>query len=233
MNLCTIATEGVWLDLHAARWLRYVRENVPDAVTHLIVAGKDTRLFHPHHPVAGGFDKVRAYGLDVADRPWFNEVRMGACELFGVDEMVYVDADADVLDDLSGLHALMGDKRLGWVRSPILFGEWANLGDPLGLGRVEWVANNCLLVMRGDFTKEYVAAREELSKYDSNPRVRGTYAFNLMLHRNPGCWVELPGEYGVCWWDCAGWESAKVIQYVNDKGKAKRERLEKLRRAMA
>jgi hypothetical protein len=230
MNICTIATAD-WIDPHLARWLRYVKANAGAGhKLHLILAADDAGLMTGEHPVVGQFDDVRAYSSATFTRPWCNEVRMGATTLFGVDEMLYLDADADVLGDLGEIPGLVGDDaRLGWVLSPKAHTEWMNLSARLYGRWPGWTANNCLLYLRDDFTDAYKAAVEKVDKHAPNPRIKGTFAFNAMLlEMGEGEHVRLPDEYGVCWWDADKWLGARVIQCVNDGGKDKRERLERL-----
>ena len=229
MNICTIATEGEWLDLHAARWLRYVRANVPGAVTHLILAS-DTmdEATGGYHPVVSGFDAVRYYERAKGTRPWFNEVRMRACALFGVDRMTYLDADADVLADVTsacdGVAA-----RLGFCRSPIVNRDWARVCAAQGWDVGGWMADNCLLVMRGDFVSEYQSGVELVAGVVGvHPRTSGTIAFNAMLRMNEGLWEEMDAGLSCIWPEADKYETVNIVQYCNDHGKAKRERLEML-----
>ena len=227
VNICTIATQGEWLDIHAARWLRYVRKNVPSAETYLIYAGND-----PTGPVVDGFDHIHAFSAAEAVRPWFNRVRMGACDLFGVGEMLYIDADADVLDDLSAIPTL-SPRRCLWCESPIVQPDWVNLCQTLELGNAKPQANNGLLYLRGSFAEEYAKAEAEAENQPLNPRMKGMFTFNLMLRRLP-FWEEgrLPDEYGVLWTRPKGWATARIVQFCNDNGQAKRVALEEKWRAV-
>ena len=230
MNICTIATEGEWVDVHAARWLRKVRAACPGAVTHLLLSGGGEDLLHPHHPVVSAFDKVHVWPVAVGVRPWFNRVRLEACSVFGVERMVYLDADADVLADIGEAVGAV-EKRLAFCRSPIINPEWQKVHQAEGWGVAEWMADNCLLVMRGDFLEEYDKAVAVVAKHGVHPRTAGTIAFNVMVKQNPALWEELPRELSCIWWEQTKWTRARVVQYCNDKGKAKRERLEALWRA--
>ena len=233
MHIVTIATQGEWLQVHARRWLRQVRRNVPGAKCCLILAQGGDAGREDAGAVAL-FDRVQTFPLSAATRPWFNYIRMMATTLFGVDEVLYLDADADVLSDLNEIPGL-SDKRVLWVASPVMHGDWLNVCDAAGWDRPEKTANNCLLYLRGDFGTEYAEAVEYVAKCGVavNPRIAGTVAFNVMLHEHPGLGAELPGEYGAIWWEGGKWLRAKVLQGCNDAGKEKRERLERLRGAVS
>ena len=234
MNIVTIATEGEWVDIHAARWLRYVRKHVPDAVTCLILAGQSQELLHPNHPVVGAFDKVRVFPMREFDRPWCNRVRLEALDLFELDECLYLDCDADVLGDLSPIPAF-SDKPLLWVRSPVIHQEWFNVCQRKGVGAPKLEANNCLLYMRQTFVAEYDKAAAEVDTLDVHPRIRGTIAFNVMLLNNPDASAMLPDIYGSVRGEGRTEDgkdymlkAAVVVQYCADRGKQKREELEAL-----
>ncbi|TRZ48367.1 MAG: hypothetical protein D4S01_10460 [Dehalococcoidia bacterium] len=227
MNICTIATEGEWVENHLPRWLRHVKKNCPDAKVYLILACNDENLLHPHYKAISEFDGVKVYPLGVADRTWFNEIRMYATEIFDVDDMLYLDCDCDVLEDISDIPK-QSDKALMFVKSPIIHPSYYNISQELGYGIPEWVADNCLLYMRRSFLKEYKKARAKVRKIKNNPRVVGTMNFNIMLKDNPDIWQELPEEYGTIWWNADKWRFAKIIQYCSENGQHKRMNLERV-----
>ena len=72
----------------------------------------------------------------------------------------------------------------------------------------------------------YEDAQEQARVALSNPRVSGSIAFNLLIHDSGIVWEEIPYCNSVIWWDSLALGDAKVIQWCNDKGQAKRLALE-------
>lgn len=225
-NICTIATDD-WVDVHLARWARYVRANVPDAKMYVYLASDRVDQLKADHPVLSQFAGVKRVARSVGVRPWFNSVRMGACADFTVDEILYVDCDADVLADVSDV-GQASDKPLLWLASPILNSDWLELCPNLGYGVPDVMADNCFLWMRKDWSAEYAAAVDAVrgSGVPVSPRTAGTMAFNVMLARCTGEHARLDDALSCIWWESHKWATARVVQYCNDAGKAKRERLE-------
>jgi len=219
MNICTIITQD-WLDRHLVRWVRYVRQNVPDVRLYLIYAGRELTKV----PVLAEFEKLHCYGGPV-NRWWLNSVRMGATTLFDVPEILYLDADCDVLADISDIPTL-SDKSLMCVKSPVVHEASTRASMAMGRGAPSKVMNNGLLYMRKDFSDEYAAAWERLEKFPdvARDRIRGTVAFNEMLAETE--YFELPYKYGAIWWDTGAVMDASIVQYCNDNGQSKREHLE-------
>ena len=222
MNICTIITED-WIETHLERWVRYIRKNTKDAKLYLfLMCGKV-----PNNPILGEFEKVETYDPKLFGRQWLNTVRMDACKTFGLDEVLYIDADADVLEDISGIPEIVKGN-LACVRSPVMHQPWtrwlAEQGKG-GVGQVEY--NNGLIYMRGNFTEQYALAWEAADKYDWVPdRIKGTIAFNIMLMDTP--FDTLGAEYGTIWWDADKCINAKLIQYCNSEGQKKRVMLEQV-----
>jgi len=226
VNICTICTpDSPWLDWHLPRWLRHVKQSNPTACLCLFIPCDDARVVN--HYVVKSFDKVKLYpGMTKAQiRPWVNEVRMDATEVFGVDEILYIDCDCDIYEDLSGI-ADVSDKDLMWCRSPVVHPPWMQFCEKLGFGIPDWVANNGLLYLRKSFAKEYKLAKEYCEKFEKPERIAGTFAFNAMLRMQPDISAEVPYEYSTIWWDGLKLRPAKTIQYCSDKGQQKRIMLE-------
>ena len=215
MNICTICTPD-WISSHLARWFRHVRFSNPTADLYLIMPGTPDDL---SHPVVREFtqthlvDPAEVYSHGQLSRPWVNEVRMSATELFDVDEMLYIDADCDVYGDMSRGWA-ESDKDLMWVRSPWPNAEWTQMAGQFGYsGAGDWVANNGLLYMRRSFKDEWASAWEKCGNTHRNSRVTGVLNFNVMLRDNPELWHELPKRYSVVWRD---WEMYGLIPSMDD-----------------
>jgi hypothetical protein len=90
----------------------------------------------------------------------------------------------------------------------------------------DWEGNNGLLYMRRDFTADYVKAEESIKSL--TPRIAGTMVFNYMVRSMKEPFAILPDNMGIIWWDVERHVGAKVVQYCNDKGQAKRVMLEQL-----
>ena len=220
MNICTIITPN-WIDRHLVRWCRYVRRSNPTANLYLIMPQQ-----FDLGKLTGEFKGVW-YDDAEPSRYWLNSIRMRGCELFGVDEMIYCDADADILEDLG---SVTEDKtyEIASVPSPAIHRDWTAASLELGWGVPEKEQNNGFLVMRRSFEKEYETAWEQSGICKDN-RIRGTIAFNIMLHGMEKA-KELSYTTSVIWWNMEPdvMLKAKIIQYCSDKGKAKRWELEQL-----
>lgn len=213
--VATIITDD-WIDSHLVRWVRYIRKNVKDAKLYLFYAqGKGE---YRKHPVLAEFEIIDIFD-GIPNRHWLNAVRMGATKTFGVDEILYLDADCDVLADLNELKC---EKELGCVKSPVIHNELKRVNTAMGGAILRNCMNNGLIYMKRDFTDEYETAWEQVARHMPKNRIAGTVVFNMMLKD----YEELPYEYGVIWWDTQNMLSARIIQYCNDQGQAKRTELE-------
>ena len=231
MNICTIASDG-WVDGHLARWLRKVRGSNPGATLCLILVSDNLRLLEPTHAVVGGFDKVITVSEKEATRPFYNEVRMRLCGMFGVGEVLYCDCDADILGDVSGLEGLEKDKGVLWVKSPVIRNEWSVLCQQMGYGRPEFMANNGLLYLRKNYDAEYRDGVERVGRFGTNPRVAGMMAFNAMLMAGGVEHAQVGEDWSVVWTDVERLRTAKVVQWCNEHGQSRRMELEALWRAV-
>lgn len=218
MNICTISTDN-FVDSHLIRWIRYCHDYAPDAKLYLFYLGDNMDGKFPG--LRDNFEKVVTIPFE--DRPQFNRIRMSATTHFGVDSIIYIDADADVLDDLSAIPALMGDKTLGCVSSPANHGDWNKMCADEGWDDISEF-NNGLLYLSDDWGERYEAAVRDVEG-KANPRIEGTVAFNAMLKASDK-WGEIPYMFSAIWWDSTSFPTAKVIQYCNDKGQSKRVMLE-------
>jgi hypothetical protein len=167
-----------------------------------------------------------------AARQEYNTRRMGLGDLFGVDEYLYVDADVEILADISDIPDKT-DKALAWCPSPVMNHDWPPIAKTFGYD-MDYVANNGLLYVRGDLREQYSAVYHRLKTEMLTPaRTRGMMAMNVLLRERPELSHMLEYIYGVIWWDTErmaknqhGQEApimalAKTVHYCNDKGKAK------------
>ena len=219
MNICIILTSD-WVDSHGVRFVRYAKTYNPDCKLYLFFLG-DGDIHQQFPGFADNFENVVT--LPHEGRDQYNRIRMSATRYFGVDSILYCDADADVLADLSGIPALVGDNTLACVDSPATHGDWVKMCKERDWE--PWECNNGLLYITEDWGDRYDAAVKAVAEFNPNPRISGTISFNYMLRENEG-YARLPYEYGVIWWDSASFVGAKVVQYCNDNGQAKREMME-------
>jgi hypothetical protein len=222
MNLVAITTDN-FVDEHLVRWLRYVSEYAPDAKKYLFYLGEGMDTKFPG--LSEQFEKVVT--LPFEDRAQFNRVRMSATTYFDIEDCVYCDIDCDILDDLSEIPALMGDKALGCVASPANHKDWNKMCADEGWDLTEY--NNGLLYMSEDWGERYDWAVKAVEG-KANPRIEGTISFNYMLKQTDD-WVALPDSMGCIWWDSTSFPTAKVVQYCNDNGQRKRVMMEEEYRA--
>ena len=215
MNIVTISNEK-WIDLHGHRWARFARASNPNAKLFLIYIGHMDK-----HPVMDMFDKVVYYPPERDYRDWYNIVRLKAAKLFDIDEYLYCDLDADILQDMSGIAKQPGD--ILWVRSPAVSQEFRELCKENGWN--EWGANNGLLYIRKDYSQRYEEILQGLKDKGCSPRLVGTYAFNALVRESPA-FGESAYYHSVIWWDYQNLCTAKTIQWCNDEGQAKRLMLE-------
>ena len=224
LNLVTIATTD-WVNGHLVRWLRIAKGSNPTANLYLYYIGDK---FDERFPGLRN-EFVKVIDLPLEGRPQFNRIRMSATTDFGVDEIIYIDADADIIAPLDGIaDGLRDDCTLACVESPAVHKDWMKTSRENEFDTREF--NNGLLLMRDDWGERYDLAVKAVDESGASPRIAGTIAFNWMLNTNEG-WGELDPSYGVIWWDVARFLGAKVVQYCNDKGQAKQMLMEEEYRA--
>jgi len=200
---------------HLVRWLRYAKRYNPDAELYLYYIG--TKMDEKFPGLRDNFTKVIEMPLE--GRPQFNRIRMSATTDFEVDEIAYIDADADVIAPLDNIADGLHDKAtLACVESPATHADWRKMASDEQFDPREF--NNGLLLLRDDWGERYDKAVQAVEG-KAHPRIVGTIAFNYMLNTNEG-WGELDPSYGVIWWDVQSFLGAKIVQYCNDKGQAKR-----------
>ena len=222
MNIVTIST-GSWVNNHLKRWVRLVKQSNPGAWLGLIYIDDGTPC---DAEVVNQFDRVAMYGAESKHRDFYNVVRMGATTIFGKAEIIYCDCDADVVGDIGRL-ADYRSGELAFCKSPAESQEWLDYAKLKG--HEPWMANNGLLVLGMDFTEEYQVALQKVVDDGLSERMRGTYAFNMMVRSNlrQDLYDVIPPEYGVIWWDVEKFATARIIQFCSDHGQAKRLMLEK------
>ena len=232
MNILTISTAD-WVGPHLERWVRRVKESNPGAMLGLLYVTGDGGEAAPSW-VRDEFFDVKVYPAGTFGRVWVNEVRMGACGIFGWESCIYCDADADIVGDLGGIAAGGGGEgvELACCRSPVVHSAWWDIARKFDYEFPDRYYNNGLLWMARDWNEEWTAAVNKLVGVELPERIMGTLIFNVMLNENVGKWFELGKEYQAIWWEGVKLRAAKVVQYCNDGGQDKRVELERLRRAV-
>ena len=220
LNICTISNVD-WLTKHAERWLRYARSSNPSAQLHLILVGEPDA---EGRTIADAFDVVKQYDKNCDNREFFNIIRMSATTELEVPEILYCDLDSDILQSLAYVPEFC-DKPLMWVRSPGVSEEWVQICKKEGWQN--WGANNGLLYLRKDYKEPYLKWMAKLKADKVSPRLLGTYSFNAMIRELKDENAELPYYTSVIFWDYRNLLDAKVVQFCNDKGQARRLSLEK------
>jgi hypothetical protein len=228
MLVCTIATaDNTWLGVHLPRWLRKLRQHNPTSETGLFLIGDASAL---QNPTVQAFTKVKLYPPEQATRPFFNSVRMEACNEFNVPEALYIDCDCDVMQPLDGIGEL-SDKACLWVRSCVVNQPVAKLCAGLGFGQIDFCANNGLLYMRRNLRAEYGIAYNRCCAEARTSRIGGLLAFNVMLRMFPDLTEEIPYEWSTVWHDTEHFLDdkgfvPKTVQFCNNDGQAFRQELE-------
>ena len=216
--------------MHVRRWLRYVKAAMPGARTHLVLYAARMDELPPETCVAYEFDALELVNPEQAGMLEFDRVRMGMTELFGVEHCLYIDADADVYEDLSDL--LDWPAGLSWVPSPVVNKHWLDDAQRLGYGVPRDCANNGLLLLRRDWSVEWAAAVEKCRVLEKEgAKTHGLTVFNAMLRDTEGH-EALPVETSVTWFDVDNWDKARVLQYCGNQGQKTRIALEATRGAM-
>jgi len=221
VDLVTISNTE-WLDGHTARFVYLARRAMPDARVHLLHIGSENEL--ARCPVLDEFDSVKSCEPSENIGPGYlgyNAPRYGLCSLFGLDEVVYIDPDVDIVADIS--HILDDcEGALGWCRSPVEPDGFGEAMDKCGLPRPKVWANSGTLVLRGDFYDQYAMASELAVASGVSDRMVGNFSFSVMLQSGGVDHREIPYKYGTIWWDKSNYARALALHYCNDKGKARR-----------
>ena len=225
-NIMTVITPD-WIEPYLDRWVRKVKASNPNADLYLIVDG-----VAGEHDCLSAFKEIKEYPKSEG-REWWNEIRLYGCKIFGVKEIIYCDADADIVGDISDINREIGKGKrvLGCVKSPSCSKEWLAISKQIYGREINDTVNNGFLFMRGVFNKEYAESVQKLETYDPSARIKGTYAFNMFFLNYPKLCKNVDYSYGTTWWDFAKLKKAKVIQYCNDQGQTKLRNLETLYKA--
>ena len=225
----TVATisNAAWMDTHTERFIRLARRAMPDAEFALVYVGKDKDIAKSKTPAM--FDRMITTPDDNTAQGYlhYNAIRYRLCSGLGVDEVVYIDPDVDIVSDIS---AITEDctASLGWCRSPVEPAGFADACRKMGLsGDAPW-ANSGTLVMRGDFDEAYAKAADDVAAVGFDPRMIGNLSFSAMLRVGGVDHQEIPYKYGSIWWDYANLPKALCVHYCNDNGKARRMMLDRV-----
>ena len=219
MDIVTVGNEK-WLGSHVYRWARIARRSNPQARLHLLYCGEDRE---ENAVTFSMFDEIKKYPSHCDNRPWYNSIRMRATSELGIEEVLYCDADADILQSLEYV-PLFCDRPLMYVRSPGISQEWREICEKNGWP-VKGV-NNGLLYLRKDYGAMYDEIHKRYVEQGCSPRLVGTYAFNVLVRELADESAELPYYTSVIARDYINLTTARVVQYCNDENQAHRLRLE-------
>lgn len=216
--LVTICNDA-WAYGHLLRWYRYAQLNSKCRLGLMLISDDEALV----KELDEAFDEIVVFSAENDHRDFYNEVRLKAPKYFG-QSVIYCDCDADVWGDLSGL--VGGDAEIKCVKSPVNHGVWDEID-----GRTEY--NNGFLVLDyaddercADIVESYKECVKSAVSMGASPRISGTIGWNLLLRSDAVTWEELPYSTSVIWWDDLSLVDAKVIQWCNDTGQAKRLALE-------
>ena len=216
--LITISNDK-WMDNHLRRWHRYAKKYSGCRLGLIAITENDALLWE----LMSAFDKVVVFNNSFDERKFYNKVRLMAPELFG-EPVIYCDADADIWASLvSVMEEVKADGvEVACIKSPAPHKDWAKFK----CGEVE--VNNGFLVLNygKERTKEIVETynkmHDQVIEAGGNPRISGTIGFNKMFWDSDIKGVVLKYDNSVIWWDTLNLQNAKVIQWCNDWGQAKR-----------
>jgi hypothetical protein len=134
----------------------------------------------------------------------FDELRSGLTALLGLDELLYIDPDTDVVGDLQGMQAIAPEADLLWAANPLPLQPVVadlvrhQLVDPAAASTTALLEPG-FLYLRRDLRAEFAAIRARFP--DANDFAPGsTYWHMLMLSLGPRA-VRLPDEYNRTFWD--------------------------------
>ena len=221
LDVVTICN-AAWLDTHTARFIHLGRRAMPDARFHLLFVGSKAKCAASATP--DQFDSVKVVPDKTKGQPGYlgyNEPRYTLCERFGLDEVVYIDPDVDIVADISHITDDC-PASLGWCRSPVEPAGFADAMCKCSLSVPRVWANSGTLVMRGNFGEAYEAASTLAAASGVDPRMVGNFAFSVMLQYRGVEHCEIPYKYGTIWWDRDNFARAQCLHYCNDKGKQRR-----------
>jgi hypothetical protein len=260
LNVVTICDMNPnWVTFHLPRFLRLAKRAMPYAKYYLVLCCDDGRqmcggvtgLLANDLPLLNDFDQVHYVKTD-KEQPgylFFNDLRFSLLERFGLDECLYVDADVDIMADISDIPAMSRDAQLMYCISPITPQGFEGLMRLVGVSAEPPYVNAGMLYLRKDLQAEYRRAAQLAVQAQFNPRMIGNASFNIMQRMLPAeAQHEIPYTYGLIWWDKAKSKSgitvevslpngptiastcyaaAKALHFCNDHGKQERIRREK------
>jgi len=226
MQVVTICDKR-WLDTHTERFIRLARKAMPDATYTLVYVGSARDRNKSKTP--DQFDRVVTLKDDKSAPGYlhYNAIRYSLCSRLGLDEVVYIDPDVDIVSDAS--HILDDCKAdVGWCRSPIEPQGFADAMRAAGLNSDGPWANSGTLVLRCDCAEQYAAAAQVMQRIGFTPRMIGNVSFSAMLRAGGVNHCEMPYKYGTIWHDREALSRALCVHYCNDHGKQRRMMLDQV-----
>lgn len=134
----------------------------------------------------------------------FDELRAGLTSALGLDELLYIDPDTDVVADLQGIQEIAPEADLLWAANPLPLQPvlddlsrhgFTTPGGPPSPGLVE----PGFLYLRRDFSAEFAAVRERHPSV--NDFAPGSTYWNMLMRALGPKAVRLPDEFNRTFWD--------------------------------
>ncbi len=218
LNIATICKADHWVDDVLPRFAALIEANCTGPVhRHLLLLV----------PPAGGENAASEAGVDelVARlrRQWhtvvampfadphpgrrllaFDELRADLTTLLGLDELLYIDPDTDVVSDLQGIQQIEPEAELLWAANPLplqpVLDDLARhgftmTGGPPSPGLLE----PGFLYVRRDFRATFAALRERYP--DVNDFAPGSTYWNMLMRSLGSKAIRLPDEFNRTFWD--------------------------------
>lgn len=227
LNIVTVATCNEWIEYHLRRFVWQAKKTNPKANYYVIIPyseeEKDAALtwksvLLPHFTAV-----VTTRCIDVPGRlMYYDWLRSNVLEAFGLEEALYLDADADIMENLDHIRDIQPDKQLLCVPNTLTMTDVTKTLLQYGL---DYSSFPCIdpgfLYFRRSYAAEFNRIRQE-HRYNNNDFVPGSSVWNVVIQQAGDAGV-LPYTYNVhvVW----GWHSlahAKVIHFCGDLGKVQR-----------
>lgn len=217
MNIVTICHADDWVATHMRRFVHMTRAAMPDAKLYWLI------------PVVGTdnsetLDKVKSSALEYFSDVkfvrkqemqgrllYYDLLRAGLLDIFGLDEALYADPDTDILEDLSGLETLAPEADLLFARNVV---HMPLVPDALRANDMDtsgpYVEEGFLYMRRS--LKEECENVLNTCKINFSSFAPGMEMWNIVARRISS--YALPVEYNVTSWGLKHFGNAKAIHFT-------------------
>lgn len=200
MNVVTVCRPDEWVDTQLARWRWSLYRTTPSARCFLIIpfgvqhTSEEAR--NAMSRVAGHFDGVRTIREQVVPgfSVWMDSLRASSVTAFGLTEALYMDADADAVEDLSAIPAWNGADIL-WTPNAAARSSVVRALKAFGLPCDPPFVEPAVMYLRRDFAAEY-ADVVNAGLLDTTDYLPGVNAWNVVVSRCRRAAI-LPHRYNV------------------------------------